>query len=111
MDIEANKKAKEMIKRFEGLKFQAYYCSANVRTIGWGGWGHVIRSDDNIEDSITLQKAEELLAQEANADNCLFRNALDLHLNHNKKAVSNIYIQSRWCYFSKFIFETKATSQ
>jgi lysozyme len=66
------------------LKLKAYYCSAGVKTVGWG---HVILKRDNIEDSITLERAKELLEQDvANADSCLFRNTMGVFLNHNQRA-------------------------
>ena len=84
MDIEAIKKAKSLIKGFEGLKLDAYKCSAGVKTIGFG---HAIKKSDNIPDSITLEKAEELLDKDIqNADSCLFRNTLDIPLNYNQRA-------------------------
>ncbi len=35
-----NSKAEYIIKSFEGLRLQPYYCPAGLKTIGWG---HVIK--------------------------------------------------------------------
>ena len=84
MDIKAYEKATSLIKKFEGLELEAYYCSADVRTIGWG---HVIKASDNIENSITLKKAKELLEQDIlEADSCLYRNTRGVELNYNQRA-------------------------
>jgi lysozyme len=84
MDNKTAEIAEELIKKFEGLELKAYYCSAGVRTIGWG---HVIKASDNIGECITLEKAEELLEQDiANADSGLFRNTRAITLNHNQRA-------------------------
>jgi len=46
----------DLIKHFEGCELEAYRCSGNVPTIGYG---HT--SDVSDGDSCTLQEAEELL--------------------------------------------------
>lgn len=46
------------IKEFEGFSPTAYYCSAGVRTIGYG---HVITSTDRLPDSITEEEALKIL--------------------------------------------------
>jgi lysozyme len=84
MDIKAIRKAKKLIKHFEGLRLKPYYCSASVKTIGWG---HVILSSDSIIGEITIERAEELLEQDiAKANSCLCRNLRALELNSNQRA-------------------------
>ena len=84
MEDKSIKKATKIIKKFEGLSLKPYYCSSNVKTIGWG---HVITKNDKIGASITNERAEELLKQDiANAASCLFRNSLGISLNYNQKA-------------------------
>ena len=84
MDNKPIKIAEELIKQFEGLELEAYYCSAGVKTIGWG---HVIKASDNIKDGITLERAKQLLEQDLlEADSCLYRNARGVELNHNQRA-------------------------
>lgn len=49
-----------LIKKYEGLRLKAYYCSANVLTIGWGSTGkHVVPGM-----VITRDEAEELLKKD-----------------------------------------------
>lgn len=84
IDIKAIRRAKKLIKHFEGLRLKPYYCSAGVKTIGWG---HVIRSSDSIIGEITIERAEELLEQDiAKADSCLLRNTRGIELNSNQRA-------------------------
>ena len=45
-----------LIRKFEGLKLEAYKCPAGVWTIGYGHTGNVKKSD-----KITIAQAEELL--------------------------------------------------
>ena len=45
-----------LIKKFEGLRLKAYYCSGGVLTIGYGHTGGVKESD-----TITQEEAEKLL--------------------------------------------------
>lgn len=54
---EINKSGVDLIKKFEGLKLEAYYCQAGVLTIGFG---HVGR-DVKLYQKITKERAEELL--------------------------------------------------
>lgn len=51
-----NVNASELIKRFEGLRLEAYLCQAGVWTIGYGHTGDVKKGD-----KITLETAEKLL--------------------------------------------------
>lgn len=51
------------IKKFEGLRLTSYICPANQKTIGYG---HCIKSTDNLGDTITLAQAEKLLKQDFN---------------------------------------------
>ena len=52
-------KAVELIKKFEGFKETAYKCPAGVWTIGYG-WTHGVKEGD----TITMEKASELVQQE-----------------------------------------------
>jgi lysozyme len=51
----------DLIKSFEGLQLKKYICPAGKETIGYG---HAIKSGENIPNSITEKKAEELLRQD-----------------------------------------------
>ena len=48
-----------LIKRFEGCRLEAYKCSANVLTIGYGNTGGVKETD-----TITQEEADELLEKD-----------------------------------------------
>ncbi|MBT9165106.1 MAG: Lysozyme RrrD [candidate division WS2 bacterium] len=50
----------EFIKRWEGFSPVPYYCSAGVRTIGWG---HVIKPTETLL-RVSEQEAEALLVQD-----------------------------------------------
>lgn len=50
---------KELVKKWEGLKLEAYLCSAGVPTIGWG---HT--KDVKLGDVITLEQAEEFFLED-----------------------------------------------
>ena len=49
------------IRRFEGLKLQAYKCPASVWTIGWGSTFYENGSKVQEGDKITLDRADKLL--------------------------------------------------
>lgn len=68
-----NSKAEYIIKTFEGLRLQPYYCPAGLKTIGWG---HVIKDDRQQQkfESITKEQAECLLKQDmAQAKSTIYR--------------------------------------
>jgi lysozyme len=52
----------DLIKRFEGLKLNAYLCSANVPTIGYGNTYYPNGTKVKLGDTITQEQAVELLA-------------------------------------------------
>lgn len=54
--MRANKKAVDLIKKYEGLRLTAYLCPAKVWTIGWGHTGDVKKGD-----KITQHQAEAIL--------------------------------------------------
>lgn len=49
-----------LIKKYEGLRLKAYYCSAHVLTIGYGSTGKHVTPDM----VITKEEAEELLKKD-----------------------------------------------
>lgn len=53
-------KGLELIKRFEGLRLNAYRCPADVPTIGYGSTGPNVR----MGMTITVQEAEDLLTSD-----------------------------------------------
>lgn len=52
----------ELIKKFEGLRLDAYLCSAGVPTIGYGTIVYPDGKKVKLGDKITLKQAEEYLA-------------------------------------------------
>jgi lysozyme len=55
------KPAIDLIKQFEGLKLEAYLCSAGVPTIGYGTTKYIDGSKVKLGDKINLVEAEHLL--------------------------------------------------
>lgn len=54
-------KGLELIKSFEGLRLNAYLCSANVPTIGYGSTYYANDQKVKMGDKITKEQAEVLL--------------------------------------------------
>ena len=52
-----NKAGIDLIKKFEGLKLEAYYCPAGVLTVGYGHTG----KDVKLYQKISAEQAEKLL--------------------------------------------------
>ena len=57
--MKISSKGLKLIKEFEGLRLDAYYCSSNVLTIGYGSTGSHVRQGMHI----TEKEAEDLLKQ------------------------------------------------
>jgi lysozyme len=73
MNLRASFDGKNLIKKCEGLRLQAYKCAAGVWTIGYGHTGNVKEGD-----VITQSKADELLA----ADLVRFESAVNSELQN-----------------------------
>ena len=56
-----SQRGKALIKQFEGLKLNAYLCSANVPTIGYGNTYYLNGTKVKLGDKISQEQAEELL--------------------------------------------------
>lgn len=54
----------DLIKKWEGVKLTAYFCPANVATIGIGHTRTVTRADVHAQRRITTEEAERLLAKD-----------------------------------------------
>ncbi len=54
-------KGLDLIKSFEGLRLNAYLCSANVPTIGYGSTYYANDQKVKMGDKITKEQAEILL--------------------------------------------------
>ena len=62
--IRINKLATEIIKKYEGLRLEAYICPAGVATIGYGTTRYETGRKVKLGEVITEQRAEELLNHE-----------------------------------------------
>ncbi|WP_342270459.1 lysozyme [Rickettsia endosymbiont of Orchestes rusci] len=63
--------ASDLIKQFEGLRLNSYYCPAGHKTIGYG---HVIEPQEQIGNRIDKQQAEDLLEKDIRkAETILYR--------------------------------------
>jgi lysozyme len=61
--MEISRKGIELIKKFEGCRLKAYKCSAGVPTIGYGNTYYENGDKVKIGDTITLERAEQLLKE------------------------------------------------
>lgn len=59
--MKASQNAIELIKHFEGCKLQAYKCPAGIWTIGYGSTHYESGANIKQGDTITHERAEELL--------------------------------------------------
>lgn len=58
--MKLNNNGKELIKKFEGYKLEAYKCSAGVTTIGWGNTRYEDGNPVMMGDKITKKRADFL---------------------------------------------------
>lgn len=58
--MKLNKAGADLIKEFEGCKLQAYKCSANKETIGYGNTFYEDGSPVKMGDTITKERADSL---------------------------------------------------
>ena len=73
----------EFIKRFEGLRLQAYLCPAGVWTIGYGSTQIVGRSVSS-KDVISKENSEILLGIELLRFEKIVNNRINVRLNQNQ---------------------------
>lgn len=59
--MKCSKEGINLIKKYEGCRLKAYLCPAKVATIGYGNTYYENNIKVKIGDSITQQRAEELL--------------------------------------------------
>jgi lysozyme len=64
--MKASQDCLELVKKFEGLKLEAYLCPAKVPTIGYGSTFYPDGQKVKLGQKISLGKAEELLLWELN---------------------------------------------
>lgn len=58
--MKISKQGKDLIKLFEGIRLNAYKCSAGVPTIGYGNTYYPNGDKVQMGDTITLEQASEL---------------------------------------------------
>ena len=69
----------ELIKQFEGLRLEAYQCSAGVWTIGWGHTSGVKQGD-----KITTEQALDFLRSDLEKFENAINNLVTVKLNQNQ---------------------------
>lgn len=75
--MKTSEKGLELIKHFEGLRLQAYQCSAYVWTIGYGHTAGVQPGD-----SVTTKQADSLLRQDIEESERSIAHYVTVPLNH-----------------------------
>ena len=97
----------DLIKKWEGLRLEAYKCSAGKWTIGYGTTVYPNGKKVKYGDKCTLQEAERYLA--VHLDNeinqCLDRDFPDLKPNQREALQSLLYNWS-WSSFRKSLLYT-----
>jgi lysozyme len=73
-----------LIKQFEGLKLNAYLCSANVPTIGYGNTYYLNGTKVKLGDKISQEQAEELLKDILKKFEAIVNRKLKVKVNQNQ---------------------------
>ena len=74
----------DFIKQFEGLKLNAYLCSANVPTIGYGNTYYPNGTKVKLGDKITQNQADELLIDILKKFEAIVNRKLKVKVNQNQ---------------------------
>lgn len=82
--METSEKGIALIKRFEGLKLNAYLCSAGVPTIGYGNTYYPNGIKVKLGDTITQEKADELLKDILKKFEGIVNRKLKVKVNQNQ---------------------------
>lgn len=82
--METSIKGISLIKRFEGLKLNAYLCSANVPTIGYGNTYYPNGTKVKLGDKITQLQADELLKDILKKFEAIVNRKLKVKVNQNQ---------------------------
>lgn len=80
----------DLVKKFEGLFLQSYYCPAQIVTIGWGSTMYKDGKKIKMGEVITLADAEDLLMWELNKKTIALH-GLKLNQNQFDSCLSFIY--------------------
>ena len=81
--METSERGIQLIKKFEGLRLEAYRCSAYVWTIGWGSTivnGIKVREGDRI----TEDEAEKALIDDLEKFETIVNNRITTKINQNQ---------------------------
>ena len=68
-----------LIKKFEGCKLEAYQCSANVWTIGYGHTKNIVKGD-----TCTKEEAEQILTDDLEEFEGYVNNLVEADLNQSQ---------------------------
>jgi lysozyme len=73
-----------IIKKYEGLKLNAYICPAGVATVGFGSTFYPDGRRVKLGDKITLQEAESILQHDIKRFEKEVRNAVKIEITDNQ---------------------------
>ena len=73
-----------IIKKYEGLKLEAYLCPAKVATIGWGNTFYENGRRVQMGDKIDIRRAEQLLQMTVNQFETAVRNVVRVPITDNQ---------------------------
>ena len=73
-----------IIKKYEGLKLEAYICPAGVATVGFGSTFYPDGRRVKLGDKITLQEAESILLHDIKRFEMEVRNAVKIEITNNQ---------------------------
>jgi lysozyme len=82
-----------IIKKYEGLKLEAYICPANVPTIGFGSTFYPDGRRVKLGDKITITEAESILLHDIKRFEKEVRNSVKIEITNNQLSalVSFVY--------------------
>ena len=70
-----------LLKKYEGYSEKIYICPAGYKTIGYG---HVIKADEEIPETVSSDLAEELLLKDIIISISAINRLINVKLNHNQ---------------------------
>ena len=73
-----------IIKKYEGLKLEAYICPAGVATVGFGSTFYPNGRRVKLGDKITLQEAESILLHDIKRFEKEVRNSVKIEITNNQ---------------------------
>lgn len=84
--MKLNKAGSDLIKSFEGLRLDAYRCSANKETIGYGSTFYEDGSPVKMGDKITKERADSLFEKVSDSFAAKVKNCIHKDINENQFA-------------------------